>query len=293
METPVLQTDFKDLNLVQKGKVRDIYDMGDSLLMVTTDRLSAFDVVLPDGIPGKGKVLTQISLFWFKEMEPLIGNHVIAHRVEDLPEQCRKYADILEGRTLLVKKADPLPVECIVRGYISGSGWNSYLENGTVCGIELPDGLRESDRLDPPLYTPSTKAEVGDHDVNVDFEETVKLLGRERAEKLKTLSLDIYRKGAEKALEKGIIIADTKFEFGIYRDEIILIDEVLTPDSSRFWPKSDYAPGGAQKSYDKQFIRDWLNSSGWNKKAPGPDLPREVIEHSARKYREVLDLITK
>jgi len=293
METPVLQTDFKDLNLVQKGKVRDIYDMGDSLLMVTTDRLSAFDVVLPDGIPGKGRVLTQISLFWFKEMEPLIGNHVLAHRVEDLPEPCQKYADILEGRTLLVKKAEPLPVECIVRGYISGSGWKSYLENGTVCGIELPDGLRESDRLDPPLYTPSTKAEVGDHDINVDFEETVKLLGRKRAEKLKNLSLDIYRKGAEKALEKGIIIADTKFEFGVYKDEIILIDEVLTPDSSRFWPKSDYAPGGAQKSYDKQFIRDWLNASGWDKKAPGPDLPREVIEHSARKYREVLDLITK
>ncbi|HKK91133.1 MAG TPA: phosphoribosylaminoimidazolesuccinocarboxamide synthase [Desulfobacteraceae bacterium] len=293
METPVLQTDFKDLNLVQKGKVRDIYDMGDSLLMVTTDRLSAFDVVLPDGIPGKGRVLTQISLFWFKEMEPLIGNHVLAHRVEDLPEPCQKYADILEGRTLLVKKAEPLPVECIVRGYISGSGWKSYLENGTVCGIELPDGLRESDRLDPPLYTPSTKAEVGDHDINVDFEETVKLLGRKRAEKLKNLSLDIYRKGAEKALEKGIIIADTKFEFGMYKDEIILIDEVLTPDSSRFWPKSDYAPGGAQKSYDKQFIRDWLNASGWDKKAPGPDLPREVIEHSARKYREVLDLITK
>ncbi|MFO7884611.1 MAG: phosphoribosylaminoimidazolesuccinocarboxamide synthase [Desulfobacteraceae bacterium] len=292
MEKPVLKTEFKDLELVRKGKVRDIYDMGDSLLMVTTDRLSAFDVVLPDGIPGKGRVLTQISMFWFKQMENLVDNHIIAHKVEEFPEPCQKYADILEGRSLLVKKAAPLPVECIVRGYISGSGWKDYQSTGRVCGIELPPGLKESDRLDPPLYTPSTKADVGDHDINIDFNETVNILGRERAEKIRELSIEIYLKGSEKALEKGIIIADTKFEFGIFNDEIILIDEVLTPDSSRFWPRSDYAPGGSQKSYDKQYIRDWLSSSGWNKKAPGPVLPEDVVDYTSRQYRKVLDLIT-
>lgn len=293
MDKPILETEFKDLNLARKGKVRDIYDMGDSLLMVTTDRLSAFDVVLPNGIPGKGKVLTEISLFWFKEMENIVGNHIITNNVADYPEQCQQYAEILEGRSILVKKAEPLPVECIVRGYISGSGWKSYQENGQVCGIDLPKGLKESDKLAKPLYTPSTKAEVGDHDINVDFNETVKLLGKERAEKLRDLSIEIYLKGTEKAFEKGIIIADTKFEFGIYKDEIILIDEVLTPDSSRFWPKETYAPGSSQKSYDKQYIRDWLVSSGWDKKAPGPILPKEVIEHTSEQYKKVLNLITE
>jgi phosphoribosylaminoimidazole-succinocarboxamide synthase len=292
MDKPVRETEFSDLNLVRKGKVRDIYDTGDAFLMVTTDRLSAFDVVLPDGIPGKGRVLTQISAFWFKEMEPLVGNHLISTDVADFPESCQKYADILEGRSMLVKKAEPLQVECIVRGYISGSGWQSYKENGTLCGIELPKGLTESDRLPEPIFTPSTKAEVGDHDINIDFEEAKKILGEERAERLKDLSIKIYLKGAEKALEKGIIIADTKFEFGIVDDEIILIDEVLTPDSSRFWPKDSYTPGGAQKSYDKQFARDWLTASGWDKTAPGPKLPEEVIQGTAAKYQEVLDLIT-
>ncbi|MCP4117777.1 MAG: phosphoribosylaminoimidazolesuccinocarboxamide synthase [Desulfobacteraceae bacterium] len=292
MDKPVRETDFSDLTLVRKGKVRDIYDTGDAYLMVTTDRLSAFDVVLPDGIPGKGKVLTQISAFWFKQMEPLIGNHLISTDVADFPESCQKYADILEGRSMLVKKAEPLQVECIVRGYISGSGWKSYQESGTLCGIELPEGLTESDRLPEPIFTPSTKAEVGDHDINIDFEEAKKILGVERAERLRDLSIQIYLKGAEKALEKGIIIADTKFEFGIVDDEIILIDEVLTPDSSRFWPKDTYTPGGAQKSYDKQFVRDWLISSGWDKKAPGPKLPEDVIQGTAAKYREVLELIT-
>ncbi len=292
MDKPVRETEFSDLNLVRKGKVRDIYDTGDAFLMVTTDRLSAFDVVLPDGIPGKGRVLTQISAFWFKEMEPLVGNHLISTDVADFPESCQKYADILEGRSMLVKKAEPLQVECIVRGYISGSGWKSYKENGTLCGIELPKGLTESDRLPEPIFTPSTKAEVGDHDINIDFEEAKKILGEERAERLKELSIKIYLKGAEKALEKGIIIADTKFEFGIVDDEIILIDEVLTPDSSRFWPKDSYTPGGAQKSYDKQFARDWLTASGWDKTAPGPKLPEEVIQGTAAKYQEVLDLIT-
>ena len=292
MTQPVLETNFKDLNMVRKGKVRDIYDLGDSLLMVTTDRLSAFDVVLPDGIPEKGKVLTQFSVFWFKEMEDLIGNHLISHEVDQFPAVCQPYKDILEGRSMLVKKADPLPVECIVRGYISGSGWKSYQQEGHVCGIALPAGLKESDKLPQPLYTPSTKAEVGDHDINVDFEHTVKLLGTAQAEKLRDLSLAIYNRGVEKALSKNIIIADTKFEFGMVDGEIILIDEVLTPDSSRFWPQKTYCPGGAQKSFDKQFVRDWLESSGWNKKSPGPQLPADVISRTAEKYREALALIT-
>jgi len=292
MTQPILETNFKNLNLVRKGKVRDIYDLGDTLLMVTTDRVSAFDVVLPNGIPDKGKVLTQISAFWFTEMEDLIGNHLISHDVDQFPEICKPYAEVLEGRSMLVKKADPLPVECIVRGYISGSGWKSYQKEGHVCGIELPGGLKESDKLPQPLYTPSTKAEVGDHDINVDFDHTVALLGKAHAEKLRDLSLAIYNRGVEKALVKNIIIADTKFEFGVKDGEIILIDEVLTPDSSRFWPQKTYCPGGAQKSFDKQFIRDWLESSGWDKKVPGPELPADVIEQTADKYREVLELIT-
>lgn len=288
----IRDTDFKDLKLVRQGKVRDIYDTGDALLMVTTDRLSAFDVIMPDGIDGKGKVLTQISVFWFKVMEDLIGNHLISADVRDFPEVCQKYADILEGRSMLVKKAEPLPLECIVRGYISGSGWKSYQKEGHVCGITLPKGLKESDRLAEPLYTPSTKADVGDHDINVDFEETVKILGREKAEKIRDLSLQIYKKGAELALSKGIIIADTKFEFGMFEDEIILIDEVMTPDSSRFWPKASYSPGGSQQSFDKQFVRDWLEASGWNKTPPAPKLPRDVIEKTSAKYWEALNLIT-
>lgn len=292
MADTVRETDFKEMKLVRKGKVRDIYDTGDAFLMVTTDRLSAFDVVLPDGIKGKGKVLTQISAFWFNVMEDIVGNHLISADVKDFPEVCQKYADILEGRSMLVKKAEPLPVECIVRGYISGSGWKSYQKEGHVCGIRLSQGLKESDRLPEPLYTPSTKAEVGDHDINVDFEETVKLLGKEKAEKLKSLSLAIYKKGAEMALEKGIIIADTKFEFGMADGEIILIDEVLTPDSSRFWPEEIYVPGGSQKSFDKQFVRDWLETSGWNKKAPAPTLPVDVIDKTSAKYWEALRLMT-
>lgn len=292
MSNPIRETDFKELKLVRKGKVRDIYDTGDALLMVTTDRLSAFDVVMPDGIDGKGRVLTEISVFWFKVMEDIVGNHLISADVRDFPPICQKYADILDGRSMLVKKAVPLPVECIVRGYISGSGWKSYQKEGHVCGIMLPKGLKESDKLPEPLYTPSTKAEVGDHDINVDFDETVKILGREKAEKLRDLSLKIYKKGAELALSKGIIIADTKFEFGEVDGKIILIDEVMTPDSSRFWPKESYAPGGSQKSFDKQFVRDWLESSGWDKNPPAPKLPQDVIEKTSAKYLEALNLIT-
>ena len=288
----VRETEFKNLKLVRKGKVRDIYDTGKAFLMVTTDRLSAFDVVLPDGIKGKGKVLTQISAYWFKVMEDIVGNHIISVDVSEFPEVCKPYTDILEGRSMLVKKAEPLQVECIVRGYISGSGWKSYRKEGHVCGIQLPEGLKESEQLPEPLYTPSTKAEVGDHDINVDFDETVKILGKETAEKLRDLSLAIYKKGAEMALEKGIIIADTKFEFGMVDGEIILIDEVLTPDSSRFWPQASYTPGGGQKSFDKQFVRDWLETQDWDKTAPGPNLPEEIRKKTSEKYWEALTLLT-
>jgi phosphoribosylaminoimidazole-succinocarboxamide synthase len=290
--TLIPSTEFDDLALVRQGKVRDIFDTKDSLLMVTTDRLSAFDVVLPDAIPDKGKVLNQISVFWFKHMEDIVKNHIITTNVDDYPAEFSKYKDALDKRSMLVKKAEPLEVECIVRGYISGSGWSSYQKEGHVCGIQLPKGLRESDKLDTPLFTPSTKATIGDHDINISFEETIKILGREMAEKLRDLSLAIYNKGAKLALEKGIIIADTKFEFGMLDGEIILIDEIMTPDSSRFWPKDDYEPGRGQKSFDKQAIRDWLTASGWDKKHPGPKLPEEIIENTAKTYKEIYTRLT-
>ena len=285
---PVMQTDFKDLKLLQRGKVRDMYDLGDKLLMVATDRLSAFDVVMPDPIPDKGKVLTQISLFWFDVMQPVIANHLISADVEKYPEPCRAYADILHGRSMLIKKTRPLAIECVVRGYISGSGWKSYQQSGTVCGISLPEGLKESDRLPEPIFTPSTKADLGAHDENIDFDRAVDIVGRSLAEKVREISLSIYKKGAELAAEKGIIIADTKFEFGLDGDNLILIDEVLTPDSSRFWPRATYAPGGPQKSYDKQYVRDYLLSINYDKKPPGPPLPAEVIDATRKKYLEAL-----
>jgi phosphoribosylaminoimidazole-succinocarboxamide synthase len=286
------ETQFKDLPLKRQGKVRDIFDFGDTLLLVTTDRLSAFDVVLPDPIPDKGKVLNQISVFWFEKMADIVGNHLVTTDVAAYPEPCHPYKDALDKRSMLVKKAEPLPVECIVRGYITGSGWHGYQTTGHVCGIQLPEGLQESDKLAAPLYTPSTKAEVGDHDINISFGQTVDILGKETAEKIRDLSLEIYNKGAALALEKGIIIADTKFEFGVLDGEIILIDEVLTPDSSRFWPLDDYAPGRSQKSFDKQTVRDWLVNSGWDKTPPGPKLPKEVIENTARTYREIFTRLT-
>jgi phosphoribosylaminoimidazole-succinocarboxamide synthase len=290
--TAIPETPFKDLPLKRQGKVRDIFDFGDTLLLVTTDRLSAFDVVLPDPIPDKGKVLNQISVFWFEKMADILGNHLVTTDVAAYPEPCHPYKDALDKRSMLVKKADPLPVECIVRGYITGSGWHGYQTTGHVCGIQLPEGLQESDKLTSPLYTPSTKAEVGDHDINISFEQTVDILGKETAEKIRDLSLEIYNKGAAMALEKGIIIADTKFEFGVLDGEIILIDEVLTPDSSRFWPLDDYMPGRSQKSFDKQTVRDWLVNSGWDKTPPGPKLPKEVIENTARTYREIYTRLT-
>ncbi len=286
------KTQFDDLSLVRQGKVRDIFDTGDSLLMVTTDRLSAFDVVLPDIIPDKGKVLNQISVFWFKQMESIVKNHIITTNVDEYPKEFKQHAAALDKRSMLVKKAEPLVIECIVRGYITGSGWNSYLKEGHVCGIKLPEGLKESDKLEQPLFTPSTKAEVGDHDINISFEEAAKIIGHEMAEKLKKVSLELYNKGAKLALSKGIIIADTKFEFGLLDGDIILIDEILTPDSSRFWPLSEYEPGRSQNSFDKQHVRDWLTQSGWDKTPPGPKLPQELIDRTSNTYKEIYKRLT-
>ncbi len=289
----VIETDFEELNLIKRGKVRDIYDLGDTLLMVATDRISAFDVVMPDPIPEKGKILTQISLFWFKIMESLLPNHVISSNVDNYPDICKPYAEILRGRSMLVKKAEPLPIECIVRGYISGSGWNDYLASGRICGIKLPKNLKESDKLPKPIFTPSTKAETGLHDININFDETIKKIGKHLADQVRTLSLEIYGKGAELAYKKGIIIADTKFEFGLFEDHLILIDEVMTPDSSRFWPKSSYQPGGAQKSFDKQYLRDYLISINWNKTPPAPSLPKDVIANTHNKYLEAFNRLVE
>jgi len=286
MTPTLIETHFEELHLIKRGKVRDIYDLGDELLMVATDRISAFDVVMPNPIPEKGKILTQISLFWFDIMRSLLPNHVISSNVDEYPVICRPYARALRGRSMLVKKAEPLPIECIVRGYISGSGWKDYQISGEICGIKLPEGLKESDPLPDPLFTPSTKAETGLHDVNINFDETTKKIGKDLAQKVRTLSLAIYKKGADLAYEKGIIIADTKFEFGLFKDELILIDEVLTPDSSRFWPKLSYQPGGPQRSFDKQYLRDYLISINWDRTPPAPSLPENVITNTRQKYLE-------
>jgi phosphoribosylaminoimidazole-succinocarboxamide synthase len=288
MKPYVMETDFPGLNLVKRGKVRDIYDLGETLLMVMSDRISAFDVIMPNPVPGKGRVLTQISLFWFEAMRPLIENHVVTSDVADYPKECQPYAEDLFERSMIVRKADPLPIECVVRGYISGSGWKSYQQSGDICGIKLPSGLTESDRLSEPIFTPSTKEELGQHDINIDFEAAVNMVGSDIAEKVKQLSIDIYKKGAEIANDKGIIIADTKFEFGMLGNDLILIDEVLTPDSSRFWPKDAYAPGGPQKSYDKQYLRDYLISIEWNKNPPAPNLPDDIVDKTIQKYEEAL-----
>ncbi|MGD8835110.1 MAG: phosphoribosylaminoimidazolesuccinocarboxamide synthase [Desulfobacteraceae bacterium] len=291
MTTAVLETNFQNLELVQRGKVRDIYDLGDTYLMVASDRISAFDSIMPEAVPDKGKILNQISLFWFNVMDSIVANHVISGNVEEFPEVCRPYAETLRGRSMLVKKTKPLPIECVVRGYISGSGWKSYQKAQKVCGIDLAAGLTESDRLPEPIFTPSTKEEEG-HDINIDFQEACRLIGVENAEKVRDLSLAIYQKGTELALEKGIIIADTKFEFGFLDDQIILIDEVLTPDSSRFWPMETYTPGGPQKSFDKQYLRDYLISIKWDKNPPAPHLPEDVVANTRLKYLEALRLLT-
>ncbi|MEW6001338.1 MAG: phosphoribosylaminoimidazolesuccinocarboxamide synthase [Nitrospirota bacterium] len=287
----ILKTEFPDIPLVRRGKVRDIYDLGENLLLVVTDRISAFDVVLSNGIPGKGMVLTMISVYWFRLMENIIKNHLVATDVEDFPEKLQKYREILKDRSMLVKKAVPLPVECVVRGYLSGSAWKEYKSSGVVCGIKLLAGLFESSRLDQPIFTPSTKAEEG-HDINIPFGKVVEMVGREMAEKLKSISLSIYSRARELAERKGILIADTKFEFGLCNGELILIDELLTPDSSRFWSIKDYVPGRGQDSYDKQVLRDYLLSLHWNQTYPGPVLPDEIIEKTASRYREILKILT-
>ena len=291
MAKTVQETSFDKLKLLSRGKVRDLYDLGDKILMVTTDRMSAFDVILQNPIYDKGKVLNQLSLFWFDFLKDVVKNHLITADVDEYPEECSEYREELEGRSMLVKKVKPFPVECVVRGYISGSGWKSYSENGEVCGIKLPENLKESEKLPEPIYTPSTKEEVGAHDINISFEESADIIGRENAEKLKNLSLEIYKKASVYARTKGIIIADTKFEFGLSGDEIILIDEVLTPDSSRFWPEDLYSPGGTQPSFDKQFLRDYLEKINWTKTPPAPLLPEEIIEKTSEKYKEALEKI--
>lgn len=292
MSTPLLTTNFPNLKLAAQGKVRDIYDLGDTLLLVTSDRISAFDVIMNEGIPDKGFVLNQISSFWFKMMEDIIPNHIISTNVADFPAECQQYAAELEGRSMLVKKAKPLAAECIVRGYLSGSGWKDYKVTGSVCGIKLPAGLVESSKLEEPIFTPSTKAELGTHDENISFEEMAKLCGRELAEQVRDVTIKIYLKARDYAETKGIIIADTKFEFGIYDGKLIIIDECLTPDSSRFWPKDQYKPGGAQPSFDKQYLRDYLETLDWGKTAPAPPLPAEVIKKTGEKYMEALVKLT-
>jgi phosphoribosylaminoimidazole-succinocarboxamide synthase len=291
MNEIILKTEFPDIPLLKRGKVRDIYDLGEYLLLVATDRISAFDVILPNGIPGKGRVLTRISVFWFKQMEGIIQNHVIFTNVKDFPERLRAYGDILEGRSMLVKKTSPVPVECVVRGYLSGSGWKEYKNGGTVCGISLIGGLVESSKLNEPIFTPTTKAEEG-HDINISFDKVADLVGRNMAERLRNVSIRVYSKAREIAEKKGIIIADTKFEFGLYEGELMLIDELLTPDSSRFWSIKDYTPGKGQDSFDKQIVRDYLLTLDWNQTYPGPVLPDEIVEKTAARYNEILKILT-
>ncbi|MGA7626064.1 MAG: phosphoribosylaminoimidazolesuccinocarboxamide synthase [Candidatus Acidiferrales bacterium] len=289
MTPTISETNFPGLKLRERGKVRDLYEWGEELLIVATDRLSAFDLVLPTPIPDKGKVLTQVSLFWFDKLAGIVPNHVIA--ATNFSGELARYADSLDGRAMVVRKTNPLPIECVVRGYISGSGWKDYQKTGTICGIRLSPGLRESDRLPQPIFTPSTKATTG-HDENISFDETVRRIGRPLAEKLRDTSLTLYSHALEHAASRGIIIADTKFEFGLAGNELIWIDEALTPDSSRFWPSDQYVPGHAQPSFDKQYVRDYLEKIGWNKQPPAPGLPDEVVTATQNKYREAYQRVT-
>jgi phosphoribosylaminoimidazole-succinocarboxamide synthase len=291
MNNILIETNFKGMKLFSKGKVRDTYDFGEKLLMVATDRLSAFDVVFPNGIPYKGIVLTQLSLFWFNHTKNIIKNHLVTAEVTRFPEKAKAYANILNGRTMFVKKTDPILVECVVRGYLTGSAWTEYQEKREVCGIKLPIGLTESEKLPESIFTPAIKAAVG-HDENIREKKVVELLGEEIKERVKELSLKLYEKASKKAEEKGIIIADTKFEFGFLGNEIILIDELITPDSSRFWPLDSYSPGGPQKSFDKQFVRDYLIGINWNKQPPAPVLPEKIVNETSAKYIEAYEKLT-
>ena len=292
-ERCLLETQIDALPLWRRGKVRDVYDLGDRLLVVATDRLSAFDVVLPTGIPGKGVLLTQISLFWFRLLGSVAPNHVITSDVREYGRELQPYRDQLEGRSMIVTKTEVVPVECVVRGYLAGSGWKDYQRTGSVCGLALPAGLNESQRLDQPLFTPSTKAEQGRHDENIDFAAVERLVGRERAGELREASLAIYRRAREYAEARGILLADTKFEFGVKQGKLIWIDEALTPDSSRFWPADGYAPGQPQPSFDKQYVRDYLETLAWDKRPPGPVLPPDVVARTHEKYREAYERLTQ
>jgi phosphoribosylaminoimidazole-succinocarboxamide synthase len=285
----IRETNFAGITPAARGKVRDIYDLGEELLIVATDRLSAFDVVMPTPIPDKGRVLTQLSLFWFDLLRNLVPNHIV--RSEGFPAPFDKYVEDLAGRSMIVRKTKPLPIECVVRGYISGSGWKDYRRTGKICGIELPKGLRESDKLPSPIFTPATKAEAG-HDENISFEQAAALVGKELAEKVREISMTIYRAASAYAEPRGILLADTKFEFGLLEGELIWIDEALTPDSSRFWPAAQYSPGGAQPSFDKQFVRDYLERIRWPKTPPGPELPPDVVASTRAKYREAFRILT-
>jgi phosphoribosylaminoimidazole-succinocarboxamide synthase len=295
MNPPVMTTSFTGLGPRRQGKVRDIYDLGDKLLLVATDRISAFDVVMAEPIPDKGRILTQLSAFWFRQLADLTPNHLVSLKVEEFPPACRPFQDLLEGRAMLVRKCKPLPVECIVRGYLSGSGWAEYRQNGAIGGLALPPGLLESQKLPEAIFTPSTKAELGTHDENISFAGMASRIGAALAARVRDLSLALYRRALAWAEPRGIIIADTKFEFGLADgadEKLVLIDEVLTPDSSRFWPQEDYQPGGSQKSYDKQYLRDYLETLGWNKQPPPPPLPGDVIANTRARYLQALEALT-
>lgn len=290
----VIKTDIPELKLLSRGKVRDMYELDEkSVLIVTTDRMSAFDVILEDPIPNKGIILNQLTLFWMKRFESLVPNHIIESDVNNYPEFLQKYKEQLEGRSVIAKKAKPLAVECVVRGYLAGSGYKDYLKTGMVCGHKLPEGLKNSSRFAEPLFTPSTKAEIGDHDENISIEQAAKIIGAELCEKVKNLSLEIYSKGRDYAASRGIIIADTKFEFGMVDGVLTLIDEVLTPDSSRFWPADSYEEGKNQASFDKQYLRDWLETQDWDKTPPAPRLPEDVAETTTQKYQKIAEILTK
>lgn len=283
---------FEGFKLFKRGKVRDVYDLGEYYLIISTDRLSAFDVIMKEGIPLKGKVLNRISNFWFNYTNDIIENHIISVNVDEYPEVCKPFKELLKDRSMLVKKAELIPLECIVRGYITGSGWSDYKKSGNICGIQLREGLVESEKLDEPIFTPSTKAEIGLHDENITEEQAISIVGSETYNFLKQVTINIYKKAAEFALTKGIIIADTKMEFGYYNGKVILIDELLTPDSSRFWPLNEYKKGTSQNSFDKQYVRDYLLSVNFNKQPPPPDLPEEVIINTSKKYQEALYMLT-
>jgi phosphoribosylaminoimidazole-succinocarboxamide synthase len=288
----IIETEFSDLTLYARGKVRDLYSVGESLLLVATDRISAFDHILATGIPGKGKILTQLSLFWFDFLRDIVPNHLITADVREYPVELRRYKDELDGRSMLVKRARMFPVECVVRGYLSGSGWKDYLATGTVCGIPLAAGLQQADKVPEPIFTPATKSQDGEHDVNISYDEMALRVGAQSAERLRSLSLAVYKKASTYAEQRGLILADTKFEFGMHAEGIVLADEVLTPDSSRYWPTEAYQPGHQQPSFDKQYVRDYLESIRWNKQAPAPALPDDVVLHTQQKYLEAFRLLT-